>query len=142
VPTLITYEATAKMGARYGMDPESLLKVGVVREAGRRSLEIYAAAGVKMGFGSDLLGEMHHMQLQELEIRASLLGNLEALRSATSVAASIVAQNEKLGVIDVGAVADLIVVEGNPLDNIRVLSDGEKNIKHVIQQGQQVEGLL
>jgi imidazolonepropionase-like amidohydrolase len=142
VPTLITYEATAEMGARYGMDPESLLKVGVVREAGRRSLEIYAAAGVKMGFGSDLLGEMHYMQLQELEIRASLLGNLEALRSATTVAASIVAQNEKLGVVDVGAVADLIVVEGNPLDNIRVLSDGEKNIKHVIQQGQRVEGLL
>ena len=76
-----------------------------------------------------------------MEIRTSLLGNLEALRSATTVAASIVAQSEKLGVVDVGAVADLIVVEGNPLDSIRVLSDGEKNIKHVIRQGRQVEGL-
>ena len=65
VPTLVTYDALAKHGAQYGMPPDSIAKVASVQQAGRESLEIYARAGVAMGFGSDLLGEMHAFQCGE-----------------------------------------------------------------------------
>lgn len=62
MPTLVTYDALAKHGAEFGMPADSIAKVASVQQKGRESLEIYAKAGVKMGFGSDLLGEMHAFQ--------------------------------------------------------------------------------
>lgn len=102
VPTLVTYDALAKHGAEFGMPADSVAKVASVQQKGRESLEIYAKAGVKMGFGSDLLGEMHAFQSGEFRIRAEVLGNLEALRSATTVAAEIVNMTGELGVVAVG----------------------------------------
>ena len=102
VPTLVTYDALAKHGAEFGMPPESVAKVASVQQKGRESLEIYANAGVKMGFGSDLLGEMHAFQSGEFRIRAEVLGNLEALRSATTAAAEIVNMQGQLGVVAAG----------------------------------------
>ncbi|MFX4794283.1 amidohydrolase family protein, partial [Acinetobacter baumannii] len=49
VPTLVTYEALANEGAKYGLPAASVAKVADVRDAGLRSLAIYREAGVKMG---------------------------------------------------------------------------------------------
>jgi imidazolonepropionase-like amidohydrolase len=138
VPTLVTYDALAKHGADYGLPPDSIAKVETVRQAGRDSLQIYANAGVPMGFGSDLLGEMHTFQSDELRIRAEVLGNLEALRSATTIAAEIVAQEGKLGAIEAGAVADVLVVDGNPLDDIGALTGQGERLAYVLQRGEVV----
>jgi imidazolonepropionase-like amidohydrolase len=135
VPTLVTYDALARDGARLGMPPDSIAKVEKVRQAGRASLQIYADAGVPMGFGSDLLGEMHADQSQEFRIRAELIGNLEAIRSATSIAAAILQRDGELGTVSEGAMADLIVLNGNPLADIAVLADGDKHIALVMQGG-------
>jgi imidazolonepropionase-like amidohydrolase len=135
VPTLVTYDALARDGARLGMPPDSIAKVEKVRQAGRASLQIYADAGVPMGFGSDLLGEMHADQSQEFRIRAELIGNLEAIRSATSIAAAILQRDGELGTVSEGAMADLIVLDGNPLTDIAVLADGDKHIALVMQGG-------
>lgn len=142
VPTLITYDALATHGAQFGLPPESVAKVAAVREAGRRSLEIYAQAGVPMGFGSDLLGDMHRFQGEEFRIRAKVLGNLQALRSATSVAADILQQHGELGVIAAGAIADVLVVDGNPLDDIGVLAGDGEYVEYVIQRGQLVKAAV
>ncbi|MDY7577211.1 amidohydrolase family protein [Herbaspirillum sp. RTI4] len=135
VPTLVTYEALARDGARLGMPPESIAKVDSVRLAGRNSLLIYAEAGVPMGFGSDLLGEMHEDQSSEFRLRAELIGNLEAIRSATSIAAAILQREGELGTVREGAMADLIVVDGNPLADISFLSNGAQHISVVMQGG-------
>lgn len=63
VPTLVTYDSLARDGARLGLPPDSVAKIESVRQAGRDSLRIYAEHGVQMGFGSDLLGEMHQDQV-------------------------------------------------------------------------------
>ncbi|SAK75712.1 metal-dependent hydrolase family protein [Caballeronia ptereochthonis] len=139
VPTLVTYDALAKHGAQYGMPPESVAKVASVQRAGRESLEIYARAGVPMGFGSDLLGEMHEFQSGEFRIRAEVLGNLEALRSATTVAAEIVGLKGKLGAIVAGATADVLVVDGNPLKDIDAVSGNGERIQVVLQAGKVVK---
>jgi len=141
VPTLVTYDALAQHGAQFGLPPDSVAKVASVQRAGRESLEIYAKAGVSMGFGSDLLGEMHAFQCGEFRIRAEVLGNLEALRSATSVAAEIVNMKGELGVIAAGAMADVLVLDGNPLADIGVVAanDGER-VEYVMQRGRVVKG--
>lgn len=138
VPTLVTYDALAKHGALYGLPADSVAKIETVREAGRRSLEIYARAGVPMGFGSDLLGEMHTFQSDELRIRADVLGNLEALRSATTVAADIVSMTGQLGVVAEGAIADVLVLDANPLTDIGVLTGQGEQIAHAFQRGKLV----
>ena len=83
VPTLVTYEALAAEGERLGLLPESVAKIADVREAGLRSLEIFQRAGVKMGFGTDLLGESHRLQSDEFLIRARVMSHADVLRSAT-----------------------------------------------------------
>ncbi|HBN6128957.1 TPA: amidohydrolase family protein, partial [Clostridioides difficile] len=62
-------------------------------------------------------------------------GNLEALRSATTVAAEIVNMQGQLGVIAVGAIADLVVLDGNPLEDIGVVADEGARVEYVLQRG-------
>lgn len=135
VPTLITYDALARDGARLGLPADSVAKIETVRQAGRDSLAIYAEAGVPMGFGSDLLGEMHQYQSEEFRIRAELLGNAEAVRSATSIAAEILQRDGELGVVKAGAQADVLVVDGDPLQDIEVLAGPASRIELVMQAG-------
>ncbi len=135
VPTQVTYEMLAKHGAEAGLPPDSVAKIEDVRLAGRNALKLFADAGVEMGYGSDLLGDMHQYQSHELQIRAEVLGNLAALRSATSVAAKILQREGQLGCIAEGAIADLLVVDGNPLENIDCLVGQGENLAMIIQEG-------
>jgi imidazolonepropionase-like amidohydrolase len=138
VPTLVTYEALASEGAALGLPPESVAKIESVRTAGLRSLEIYAAAGVRMALGTDLLGESHRLQSDEFRLRAGVLGNAEALRAATVHAAHVLQQDGKLGVIAPGATADLLLVDGNPLQDISVLTGQGERLAMIVQDGRVV----
>lgn len=135
VPTQVTYEMLAKHGAEAGLPPDSVAKIEDVRLAGRNALKLFAEAGVEMGYGSDLLGDMHQYQSHELQIRAEVLGNLAALRSATTVAAKILQREGQLGCIAEGAIADLLVVDGNPLESIDCLVGQGENLAMIIQEG-------
>lgn len=136
VPTLVTYDALASEGAQLGLPPESIAKVADVHEAGLRSLEIFRAAGVKMGFGSDLLGPSQRLQSDEFRIRADVLGALEAIRSATVIGAEVLGLPQRLGRIQPGGWADLIVVEGNPLRDVSCLLGQGEHIPFVMKAGQ------
>ena len=136
VPTLVTYEALARDGARYGLGPESVAKIEQVREAGLRSLEIFQAAGVKMALGTDLLGEAHPLQSEELLLRARVQSNLEVLRSATLIGAELLGQSRRLGEIAPGALADLLLVDGDPLLDLACLAGQGEHIALVMQGGQ------
>jgi imidazolonepropionase-like amidohydrolase len=136
VPTLVTYEALANEGAQYGLPEESLAKVAEVRNAGLRSLEIYRAAGVKMGFGSDLLGPSQRLQSDEFRIRAEVLDPREIIASATVIGAEVLGMTGKLGRIAPEAWADLLVVNGNPLRDVSCLLGRGEQIPLVMKAGQ------
>lgn len=136
VPTLVTYEALASEGAQYGLGEESVAKIADVREAGLRSLEIYRDAGVKMGFGSDLLGPSQRLQSDEFRIRSEVLGNKAALVAATTTAAEVLGLPDKLGCIAPGAWADMIVVDGNPLADISCMLGQGERIPLVMKSGE------
>ena len=135
VPTSVTYEALANDGPRFGFPAELMHKIDGVRAAGREALRIAHQAGVPMAFGSDLLGETHEQQSNELLIRAEVLGNQEALRAATTVAARVLNQPDTLGVVRAGAYADLLFVDGNPLEDIRVLLGQGERLKAIMKNG-------
>lgn len=142
VPTLVTYEALAQDGARLGLPSASVAKIEQVREAGLRSLEIYRRAGVKMALGTDLLGESHARQSEELRIRAQVLPAAEVLRSATVVGAELLRMEGRLGVVRAGAQADLLLVDGDPLQDIACLGGQGERIAVVMQGGRVVFSAL
>jgi imidazolonepropionase-like amidohydrolase len=138
VPTLVTYYAIDELGRKLGFPPASQAKVRDVLDAGLASLEIAREAGVAIGFGTDLLGETHEQQSRELAIRARVLSPLEILRSATLVNAEILGRGGELGVVAPGALADLLVVDGDPLSDIGLLAEPEKGLVAVMKGGQLV----
>ena len=135
VPTLVTYDALANEGESFGLPKESVAKVADVREAGLRSLEIYRKAGVKMGFGSDLLGESQRLQSDEFRLRADVLSPAEAIASATVVGAEVLGMADRLGRLVPGALADLLVVDGNPLRDVECLLGQGERIPLVMKEG-------
>ena len=135
VPTNITYDVLAKDGAKYGLPPVSVEKIEGVREAGLERLEKMYKAGIVMGYGSDLLGEMHHAQSDEFLLRNRYLPAQVVIRSATLDAAKVLRMEGKIGEITPNARADLIAVEGNPLEDISLLTRQGAHIPLIIQNG-------
>ncbi|RLA34101.1 MAG: amidohydrolase family protein [Gammaproteobacteria bacterium] len=103
--------------------------------------------GVKIGFGTDFFGpnnEAFAMQALEFKARAKYFTPYEILVQATSTNAAIVAMSGPmmnpylagpLGVIQEGAYADILIVNGNPLDDIELLVDAKSNIPLIMKDG-------
>jgi imidazolonepropionase-like amidohydrolase len=134
VPTLVTYWAIAEHGAAFGLPRWALEKVHEVLDAGRRSVERARAAGVEVGFGTDLLGEAGVFQSRELLLRAEVEPAAEVLRSATAVNARLLGRDGDLGVVAEGARADLLVVGGDPTADVSLL-EGDR-LRAVVRRGE------
>ena len=135
IPTLVTYEALASEGESLGLPPESVVKIETVRATGKAALRLLQDAGVKMGLGSDLLGASHRFQSDELRIRAEILGNGPVLQQATLIGAEVLGMAGQLGVLKAGAIADLLVVDGDPLADISCLLGQGDHILNVVKDG-------
>ncbi|RBQ15290.1 amidohydrolase family protein [Spongiactinospora rosea] len=137
VPTLATYDAMDRRGAEVGLAPVSQDKNREVLDAGRKAIELARRAGVRIGFGTDLMGVLEDEQLNGLRLQSEVEGPLAALRAATSVNAELIGRSD-LGRVRPGAVADLLVLPGDPLADASVLwSDPER--RTVIQGGTVVQ---
>ncbi|MFA3839058.1 metal-dependent hydrolase family protein [Streptomyces aureus] len=135
VPTLITYEQLAEAGRRFGLGEASYRKIDDVREAGLGALEKAHRAGVNIVYGSDLLGPMHSHQLDEFTLRAQVQPAADLIRSATTTAARLLREEGRIGTLAVGAHADLLILDGNPLEDISVLTKPREHLRHVIKAG-------
>ena len=142
VPTLITYERLAVEGASLGLPADSVAKIETVRQAGLDSLTLMQAAGLPMAYGSDLLGPMHQHQSGEFRLRARLLPPMDVLRSATTVAAKLCGLEGRAGVIEPGADADLLAVDGNPLEDWGLLEGQGARLPVIMQGGRFVKRAL
>jgi imidazolonepropionase-like amidohydrolase len=135
VANLVAYVVMKERAAQFGMSPDKLEKNDRVLQAGFASLEICRKAGVKVGYGSDLLGELQDEQSREFLLRAEAVQPVEIIRSATLVGAEIVRMEGKLGVIAPGAIADLLVVDGDPVKNLQLLQDQGAHLPLIMKQG-------
>lgn len=141
-PTLVTYEALNNEGASYGLPPSSVAKIDDVRLRGLESLEIMRQAGVKMAYGTDLLGAMHRHQSEEFVIRGRVLPAIEVIRSATVNAAELIGMPGKIGVIAPDAYADFIVVDGDPLADLSLLTGQGAHLPIIMKSGDFIKNEL
>jgi imidazolonepropionase-like amidohydrolase len=133
VPTLATYDAMERRGADIGMAAISRQKNREVLEAGQTAVELARAAGVRVGFGTDLMGPLEDEQLNGLRLQAEVDGPALALQSATSVNADLIGRPD-LGRVQEGCVADLLIVDANPLDDPSVLWSSAEH-RTIVQGG-------
>jgi imidazolonepropionase-like amidohydrolase len=142
VPTMAVAFALTELGAKLGLPSESQDKMAVAFEGALRGLDFMRSAGVKLGFGTDLLGQTYDQQCREFTIRSEVFSPLEILRQATSTAAQILMQEDMLGCIASGAHADLIVVDGDPLADIGLLAADGRNLDLIMRAGAVVKNRL
>jgi imidazolonepropionase-like amidohydrolase len=121
---------------------ETHLSDDIVRNIERtieRGKEVYAWAkkyDVPIAFGTDLWGpEAQKSQLREFEIRSDFDTTSRIIRSATAVNAELLLQKGELGTIAPGAYADILVVEGDPLNDLSILQRPEENLKLIMKDG-------
>lgn len=139
VPTLVTYEALAREGAGLGLAPVSREKLVEVAARGAEAVTLARAAGVKIGFGTDLLGPLQGWQLDEFRLRGAIEAPISVLRSVTSVNAELLQRTGELGVVAIGALADMVVVDGDPLADLSAIH--ARGPAMVIKQGRVVRGV-
>jgi imidazolonepropionase-like amidohydrolase len=135
VANLVAYYAMKERGPALGMAADMLAKNDVVIDGGLRSLEICKRAGVPVAYGSDLLGELQTDQSREFLFRAQVLKPIEIIRQATLVGAEVLRQTGKLGVVEAGAHADLIVLDGDPTRDLNVFQDQGAHIPLIMKAG-------
>jgi imidazolonepropionase-like amidohydrolase len=142
VPTIVTYQTLAER-ARAGLLPADIeAKLTHVIDGALGALEMAHRAGLPIVYGTDLFAGTHDQQLREFVIRSEVQPPADLIRAATTTAARLLRREGELGVIAPGALADLLVIDGNPLDDIRVLTTPDVTLKLIMKDGQLVKNEL
>lgn len=143
VPTLSVANIVRQHGQALGMPAASLEKMKGLYEQMATSVDVCARAGVKLGLGTDILGqEFQDLQGAELGLRGEIQAPIDVLRSATSVNAALLQQSGQLGCIAPGALADLLVVEGDPFRDLALFRNARSTIPLVMKDGEFVRNVL
>ena len=134
VPTMVTYEAIYREGKRYGIGDHQIQKIDLARQQSVQGLTHAYRAGCKIGSGSDLLGDMMTQRAVEFELKGQVMTPMEVLLSATRVNAELFRMQDRIGTVEPGKYADLLVVAGNPLENLRVFQV-QDNLRLIMKGG-------
>lgn len=135
VPTLATYEMLFKKDMSLSV-PEGLIeKAGDLREKSITSFEMAYRKGAKIAFGTDLLGPFHKYQSIEFTLRRQVMRPLDIIRSATVVCAELFNMKGEIGEISPGAYADILVIDGNPLEDIKLLQAEHNRLRVIMKEG-------
>jgi imidazolonepropionase-like amidohydrolase len=138
VPTTVIVRALLD-DAKAGRLPSWMSeKLGEVSDQSLKGLEIMDRSGLKVGFGTDLLGHLHTHQTREFLIRREVQSASTILRSVTSVNAEILMEPH-LGKIQPGCYADVLVVDGDPLEDIGVLAQDGRKLSVIMKAGEFVK---
>lgn len=142
VPTMAIIYALYELGPAMGVPAASQAKLNSVFDEALGGMDLMRKAGVKIGFGTDLLGDLYTRQCTEFSIRSQVFTPVEILRQATSISAEIMQMEGQLGCVTEGAFADLIVVDGDPLDDIGLLARNGDALPLIMRAGELVKNDL
>jgi len=135
VPTLVIYHALIAEGTEAGLSAELVQKTYEVLDSGLDALKLAYQQNVNIAYGSDLLGIMHRRQLEEFTLRSPVVPNVDLIRQATCNAARLFEMEDQIGQVKEDLLADLLVIDGDPLDDISALTTPETSLKMVMKEG-------
>jgi imidazolonepropionase-like amidohydrolase len=136
-PTFISLVQRVESAGQTGLSDTIVHNVTHAIEEGRTVYRWARKHGVPIALGTDLWGpDARRSQLRELELRSELDEARNIVASATTVNADLLMMTGELGTIREGALADLIVVNGNPLRDARVLCHPDDNLLVVMKDGE------
>ena len=135
-PTFISLVQRIESAPETGLPPAIVDNLRATVERGRQVYDWAQRYQVPIAFGTDLWGpEARKSQLRELEMRIGIDEPANIIASATRINADLLNQRGSLGTISPGAYADLLVVQGDPLRDVRVLTDPARNLKLIMKDG-------
>lgn len=114
VPTLAAYDAMDRRGAEVGLNEISLAKNAEVLSHGQEAIQFAHAAGVEVGFGSDLMGDLETEQMRGIELQVEASDAATTLHSLTEVNARLL-REPRAGHLGEGAFGDALVLSADPL---------------------------
>ena len=144
VPTLSALATTAGCGLACGVPETAIAKAKAMVSRHKSSFKMAYRAGIAIAMGTDAGTpfNFHGENAQELERMVALgMTPMDALVASTSTAAQLIGISDRVGTIEPGKLADLVLVRGNPLSRITLLQDRER-IVGVMQAGKFVAGPL
>jgi imidazolonepropionase-like amidohydrolase len=133
VPTLQAMDKLMAHTESWGLPEEKIALLSSVARSADESVLIARDAGVTIGSGSDVVGPLQGRRGEEIVLKAALIGPHEAIISATRTNAEIFGLQEDIGTVEEGKIADLVLVDGEPLGNVNLLADPDHLV--VVLQG-------
>ncbi len=132
VPTLYLGDWFLENAPKMGVPPSMLKKGQEVMPAARKNIAHAFASGVKVGFGTDAAVYPHGLNAHEFAVMVKLgLTPLQAIQAATVNDADLLGWSDKVGVLESGHYADIIAVDGDPLQDVTTL----ERVKFVMKGG-------
>lgn len=144
VPTLIAPQAVIEFAQEHPdlLPPVMAAKAENVIDAHRRSFRMAVEAGVKIAMGTDSGVGRHGENGREVQLMVEHgMTPMQAIQASTINAAQLLHLSHELGTLEVGKLADVIIVAGNVLEDVALLADAA-NVKLVLQGGQIVKNSL
>lgn len=125
VPTLFIIHEITEHGQEMGLTPGSLEKAKDMKAQHIASFQMALAAGVKIAVGTDGIVDSHHgKNARELELMVNYgMTPMQAITAATKISAQVCRIDAQVGTLEPGKEADLLVINGNPLEDIKILQD-------------------
>jgi len=140
VPTIIAGHQIVAHGTAGGIAPHVVRKGQQIGEWHRRSVRMAHQAGVKIAFGTDCGTPFNRPGENAVELGLMVecgLSPSETLEAATRVAADAIGLSDTLGTLEAGKVADIVIVDGDPLSDVGALAD-QQRIDWVVSGGRVV----
>ena len=138
VPTLSIMHKIATEGASYGMSPWALKKGAEINEVAAKAFNLARKRGVLIASGTDFSGAppmRHGGNALELSLMVEAgMSTSDAISSATQVAAAAIGLGDSTGTLERGRWADILIIEGDPLEDISVLQERSR-IQMVVKEG-------
>jgi imidazolonepropionase-like amidohydrolase len=142
VPTMSVYEGYHKHGEELGFPPRVIDQFAHLMKSAVTGLDTARSAGVGIGHGSDLEGILHPYQSREFLLKAQVMTPHEVIVAATATNAEMMGRKGDLGIIAANALADLIVVDGDPLKDLGLLGDQGGHMPFIMKGGETHKNLL
>jgi imidazolonepropionase-like amidohydrolase len=125
VPTLFIFHFNLEHGSEIGLPSYAIEKLHKFGAGRIDAFQKAVAAGLKIATGSDAIHrDAHGLNAQELSLMVKYgFTAMQAIVAATGTAAEVCRIDDKVGTLEAGKLADVLVVDGNPLNDITILED-------------------